>query len=667
MKPLVLAEKLKEEIGGQKVRAAVFHTFNFDPEFFENYLLPLFLPDIPFGDNIIQNTILWKKFQNELPPVTIYCDFHAKSQKGINLDYLVRAIDVPKHKGRKPNFHPKHTFVLLEDWSLLVFVGSNNLTESGWCSNLEGISFFRLENKVNFPRTFKDQLKQFNRGLRDYYFNENFDNEDSWADALIDRFFRSTGYTDEVDTLFFDTRQKPSSNIQDFSSFLEYIKLELNDNVAFQKVEVISPYYSPSISLFQKLKEITKCDDISFSIPFEGTGYAGLEEDLFRKVQLEGMKWCAISNLKDAKAFRFNHSKIYRLVGEEKVFLIVGSVNFTEMAWKGVDQGGNYESAILYFSPKETYQPILENCSLDNLIFAGNPHEEKVADDREDVYHIEFIIDWSAKVLYFYNHNPEAQKGYIVFDTLPTVSINYQERTIPLSDELLELLSSSPIIKVKPSHKSIHFYYYPIHHNIEAKPLPPHINLNDTELLQLWLDLDDAGDDKAATLRIIDKYIDRITDEAGEVKTKELDEIKSTLNFMASHLQGLIKLHKRLFPTSKKSMSSEMLFKMRAYYLLTNNVDTLIGYRNLLADMDKKEKLNQGFYWLLLKIIETHFYKYVRKKDFKSKDVFEKIELVQSDLNEEIKSVAKKINKGSLTNKHLNWLEKMLKHDFKRS
>ena len=96
MHKFILGEKLKEEISGHKIKAAVFHTFNFDPDFFENYLLPLLLPDITFGDNKIQNTILWKKYQTELPPVTVYCDFHAKAQKGIHLDYTIRTVDIPK-------------------------------------------------------------------------------------------------------------------------------------------------------------------------------------------------------------------------------------------------------------------------------------------------------------------------------------------------------------------------------------------------------------------------------------------------------------------------------------------------------------------------------------------------------------------------------------------
>ncbi len=41
MEQFILKEKLKEQIGNRKVIAALFYTFNFDPKFFENYIMPL--------------------------------------------------------------------------------------------------------------------------------------------------------------------------------------------------------------------------------------------------------------------------------------------------------------------------------------------------------------------------------------------------------------------------------------------------------------------------------------------------------------------------------------------------------------------------------------------------------------------------------------------------
>ncbi len=88
---------------------------------------------------------------------------------------------------------------------------------------------------------------------------------------------------------------------------------------------------------------------------------------------------------------------------------------------------------------------------------------------------------------------------------------------------------------LKPTGKNVFFYYYPLHKNIASKPLPEHLNLNDSELLQLWIDLDET-DNQSAVLSLIDRFMDRITDETGDIKVEQLNDTNSTLNAMATHL-----------------------------------------------------------------------------------------------------------------------------------
>jgi len=665
MTKYVLAEHLKEELNGRKVVAAVFHTFNFDSEFFENYLLPLFLPDIPFGDNKIQNTILWKKFQHDLPPITVYCDFHAKAQRGIHLNYLVRPIDVPKREGVKPCYHPKHSFILLENHELFILIGSNNLTEAGWCSNLEGVNLFKLKPNLNFPRNFKDQFKDFNRNIRKMFFNEGFQdaNSDSIADNRIDSFFRSQGYTTDIDTMYFDTLSSSNLNFHDFESLIKYIRLELNNDEPFEKVELVSPYFSKGITLFQKLIELTQCNDISISIPFENTAVVALDKSLFELVDSIGFKWKSIKEINNTKGYRFNHSKIYQFVGANKVFTIVGSINFTNMAWKGTKHGGNYESAVIYSNPKETFTSLLESCELDHLTFTGDREEEGISDSREDVFKLSFVIDWSSNILEIKNLDEENQQGKIEFDDLSAILIN-KSRNVQLDDKYIRYLSNSPLLKVRPSNKSHYFYYYPIHKNIESKPLPENLNLSDAELLELWMELDNS-EDTMATLRIIDRYIERITDEAGDINDFELKNTQSTLNLMATHLSGLLKLQKRIFSVGRNNKEKQANLKMRDYYLFTENVDTLIGYRNLIAKMSNDKRLNNGFYWFLLNCLDVLFYKNLNENDFNNPQDLLKVEAIRKTLNSNIKVMSKKIVNSRLTEKHLKWTLKMLQDDIK--
>lgn len=657
MNKFILGEKLKEEINGRRIKAALFHSFNFDPDFFENYLLPLFLPDIPFGDNKIQNTILWKKYQNELPPVTVYCDFHAKAQKGIHLDYTVRTVDVPKIKGIKPCFHPKHSSILLDDDTLLLFIGSNNLSEAGWCSNLEGVNFFKLKSGEYFPREFKDQIRNFNREIPSQNYNEH-----SPADDLIEKFFAKIGYTDEVNFKLLNSKDfREENNMSYFSSFLSNLCLEGNDGIPFKKIEIVSPYYSSGISMFDKLIQTTNCSDISCSIPFENSDLVALDKTLFDNANELGINWKAIKGMKETKGHRFNHSKIYQFLGEKKVFILVGSINFTNMAWKGIRQGGNYESAILYSLPAEEFESILIDYPTDNLSFSGAKPEENLIDGREDAFVLSFVIDWGSKEIEIINNLPDTQKGDIIIENLPNIRIN-ESRKVHLKEEQLSYFSNTPLIKVKPNGINTFFYYYPIHKNINAKPLPSNINLNDTELLQLWLDLESAID-KESTLRIIDRFIERVMDESGDLNAGELDKTSSTLNLMATHLSGLIHLNKKLFVKGGLVRDQPTKKKMIEYYLFGDNVDTLIGYRKLISKMRKEERLNNGFYWLLLNIIDKTFYqKYLTFELFEDKNQ-ELTTLMHQELRRQMKTIAKEIENDRASALHLKWAEQMLLED----
>ena len=657
MNKFILGEKLKEEINGRRIKAALFHSFNFDPDFFENYLLPLFLPDIPFGDNKIQNTILWKKYQNELPPVTVYCDFHAKAQKGIHLDYTVRTVDLKKVNGVKACFHPKHSSILLDDGTLLLFIGSNNLTEAGWCINLEGVNFFKLKSGEYFPKEFKNQIRNFNQEIPSQNYNEH-----SPADDLIESFFKKRGYTDEVDFKLLNSKDfREENNMSYFGSFLSNLCLEGNDGIPFKKIEIVSPYYSSGISMFETLIQTTNCSDISCSIPFENSDLVALDKTLFDNANELGINWKAIKGMNETKGHRFNHSKIYQFLGDKKVFILVGSINFTNMAWKGISQGGNYESAILYTLPAKEFESILIDYPTDNLSFSGAKPEESLIDSREDAFDLSFVIDWVSKEIEIVNNKIGEQKGEIIIDNLSNILINKSKKVL-LNEEQLCYFSNTPLIKVKPQGKNHFFYYYPIHKNINAKPLPSNINLNDTELLQLWMDLEGAKD-KESTLRIIDRFIDRIMDEWGDINAGELDKTSSTLNLMATHLSGLIHLNKKLFIKGGLVRDQPTKKKMIEYYLFGDNVDTLIGYRKLISKMRKEERLNNGFYWLLLNIIDKTFYqKYLTFELFEDKNQ-ELTTLMHQELRRQIKTIAKEIENNRTSASHLKWAEQMLLED----
>jgi HKD family nuclease len=668
MKTGIIIEELKERMAGRKVIAALFYSFNFDARFFENYILTQFLPDVSFSNNEIQNAILWKKYQNELPPITVFCDFHAKGTTGPSLAYNVVPIDMPTNSsGRKPCFHTKQSYILLEDRSLIVIGGSNNITQSAWCSNIECVNVFHfrpttLSEPHFYPQQFKWRFQNFTRLIRSDF----RDKKETEAEIEIESFFRKSGYTDEIDTRFFNS----SENILDpkdnrlFERFILNLKNEYNDGQDFEKVEIISPYYSSGIKHFHDLSTVLGTKNICFSVPFENTDYVAMDESNFRNID-EHYRWgrCSFDN---GKAFRFNHSKIYKFLGSNKMITIVGSVNCTDAAFTGVADGGNYETAIAYVDDSSKWEDQLEDVDDSSFTFTEAKEEEGYEDNRIDAFNFEFTLNWNELTLTIKNNKPNEQKGRIVLDGFSDKYLSDTKTitTVILTPELVTIFADNSLIKFKPSGIDGYLYYYPTQIGIELKPFSSKYNLNDAELLELWQELDESSD-KASIGRLIDRFVDRITDEFEEENDDELNASKSSINFMASHLSGLLKLKEKLFTEFPRKTDQEIQKRRISYYLLSDNIDTLIGYQRLIGKMKENGGINIGFYWVILKIIESYFYKnkeVSKRLDSTEIKTLKKLALIVSN---QIKVVDKEMLEQGVERRKLEWLNKTLLHDFK--
>ena len=673
MKTGILIEELKERMAGKKVKAALFYSFNFDARFFENYILTQFLPDVSFSNNEIQNAILWKKYQNELPPITVFCDFHAKGTTGPSLAYNVVPIDMPiNNSGRKPCFHPKQSYILLEDSSLIVIGGSNNITQSGWCYNIEGVNVFHFtphanENIRYFPRTLKDRFKHLCRNVRRDVLTKEHITE---SEQVIESFFSSIKYTEEAEILFFNsgeeirTYQEKKERLRSFDVFIDRIKQKYNNGEPFVKAEVISPYYSTGLNHFNTLSGVLGTDKIKFSVPFENTDYVALDEGNYRDIK-ERYGWgrCSFDN---GKAFRFNHSKVYRLLGNQTMVSIVGSVNCTDAAFRGVADGGNYETAIAYIDDAAKWVNQLEKVDDGSFTFTEAKEEEGYEDNRIDAFTLEFTLDWNKLTLTVKNHKPAKQKGKIIFNGLSNKKLNDTQTitSIDLTPELVSIFADNSLIKFKPTGIDGYLYYYPTQVGIELKPFSSKYNLSDVELLELWQELDQAND-KESMGRLIDSFVDRITDEFEEDKDDELNTTKSSINFMASHLSGLLKLKGKLFKEQHTKTDKKNQKRRVSYYLLSDNIDTLIGYKRLIGKMKKNGSINIGFYWVLLKIIETYFYKNKAALKVLDPDEVKTLKELTLLVTKQIKTADKEMLEQGVERKKLEWLNKTLLYDFK--
>ena len=616
MEQFILKERLKEQIGNRKVMAALFYTFNFDPRFFENYVLPLFIPGKTFRDEIIHNKILWRTCIKEklVPPVTVFCDYFAKDKtEAPSLDYDIICIKTPAAKGAICNFHPKQIFILLKDEknaeSLLFITGSGNLTPGGWCENIEGFSFQEIRKNKSFPNKTTTNILQ---EMISQTVKLASPSRKSTAVDLVDNFLR---YVDYNKPYFCNLHQS-------FSGFIEENILG-KENIT--EVEIISPYFSDDTGLVEYLK--TKgIKNIKCLVPTLRNNEIQLGRETFNRYTESGMKWCFwAKHMHLGKENNRNnevrnlHAKIYRFLGKHKMFTVIGSVNFTHPAWKKVqqkDNKANVESAFLY---TETFvKPLLtipSNVTFENFHFI---EKESLEDgslsnfETRNPPDIDFILDWKTRALTANVKN--TTEGCYFKNIFLGDQVKIGTSKMELSPGDIKQLTKNSLIEVAQTvndNIAIHAYY-PQQLNIEVKPLD--FKIDATTILKYWEFLNDEFYKEALTRRLAESS----TDESGVVDESTILK-KSLLNEMAAHFSGLVKLERYLFPAliQKKSDRKEA-FRLIKYYLLTENIDTLPFYFEDLKNKLLGGEILASFYWMIVQIVAVNFYAKAEKWQYRS-------------------------------------------------
>src|SRR3990172_3968734 len=134
----VLSETLEKAIDGRTVKSAVFFTFEFDPGFFEQEVVPLLFSQ-SFSHAAKIKTVQLEEKLRELEHLAVYYDRRALVPGAQPARLAYKRIDLT----RTGYFHPKNIFLLLENISdpdndsLLFGTLSANLTRSGWWENVE--------------------------------------------------------------------------------------------------------------------------------------------------------------------------------------------------------------------------------------------------------------------------------------------------------------------------------------------------------------------------------------------------------------------------------------------------------------------------------------------------------------------------------------------------
>jgi hypothetical protein len=350
----VLSEHFQERMAGRRLVSAVFVTFRFDPAFFEQEVLPVFL-DVPMSHApSIRLVQLEDALRTVEGGIAVYYDLNGLVPEAGPAKLDVKRVAVRHKTGI---FHPKNVFLLVEDeevdkWGLrrrglLTACMSANLTRAGWWDNVE---VCHIEEIWEGDSTrLRDDLLAFLVGVERRIGDKSTDGHS--ALRQIKDFLRKT-----------DQRAKRSSGGAMHPHFYgggksvpEFIEEVASRSLWGMNLEIISPYFDgrPYSKPLQELIATCCPREVRVFLPRNDAGEALCSEDLYDWVEAQGkVRWGSLpkdllrrGKDKDVKE-RFVHAKVYRFFSSQpkREVLLVGSINLTTSA-HGV--GGNLESGFI--------------------------------------------------------------------------------------------------------------------------------------------------------------------------------------------------------------------------------------------------------------------------------------------------------------------------------
>ena len=350
----VLSEHLEERLRGRQLLAAVFLTFRFDPGFFEQEVLPVFL-NVPLSHATAIKLIQLDDALRAVPyGVAVYYDQNGLVPEAGSSRLDVRRIAVRHRFGI---FHPKNMFALVEEVdtnddghrpkALIVASMSANLTRAGWWENVEVCHAEEIAENT-FTRVARDVIS-----LLDGLERRVGDKASGGHVSLraIRTFLHTTRQREQrsaggvLHTHFFDGS----------TSVPEFLRTVAGNSLQRMNLEIISPYFDkePASKPLEDLMNQFDPREVRVFLPRATSGEALCSQGIFEWVSAQPhVCWAKLpqdrvrgGKSKNARE-RFVHAKICRFFRPrpKREILFVGSANLTNPAHRS---GGNLETGFL--------------------------------------------------------------------------------------------------------------------------------------------------------------------------------------------------------------------------------------------------------------------------------------------------------------------------------
>jgi HKD family nuclease len=635
MKTEIIKQQLIETIAHRKVLAAIFNTFNFQPDFFENYVLPVLVPKLDFKNSRLYNAILWRK--TKLPPTAVYYDDGVQkmpdSQAPLQ-DYELCPVRLPKF------FHPKANYILVENEdgtkALIILLGSNNLTRAGWCENIEVATVLEVSEKANFSADFINAMIGFVQQNMEEYGNTKI------AEKTILNFLKSMEINKKPASIaFYQSWQG------DFETFLQRYIFDKDD---IEYVEVFSPFFQKNINSSTPISILKKYiqKPIHCLIPFRHVTEIQLEKEVFTNYESNNVIWCDYKNTNQSNegfSERYNHSKVYRFKGKKANYTVIGSVNFTTNAWNGSTKNGNLEMAILFEEQKRFEQFLMPvNLKSDWLFLDENSQQEYEGETffKKSPY-FKFTINWQNQTLEFEPIDSVGKRNFKLDITDLGLPLK-KAKVYSLSKASIKSLAKNPTIKILEitTNQRYEYLYYPHQIGINQRPFLEKFTFQD--IRKLWKLLSEEEIDEVVA-KALERLVSKYEKADGTVDTTLIEE--GIINKMAAHIDALVQLEQDLF---QPHITEEKLQE----FLIQDVIGSIPNYKRvyILEDVE----LNKGFVWVLLNIIKNQFY--TRKKHPAWKVIKTSLKPIIQQLEQEIKDLERTLD---IEKKHFEWAIKELR------
>jgi len=327
-------ELLEELSGGELYSSAIFGTYTFDGEFFEEDVLPV-LDQLDIANIVV------------LTDTKSYAEAESVTEAGQS--YYLEHVRCPKIH------HPKFSLLLGHDHGRM-FLGSGNLTEDGWQRSGE------LMTVIDYPDEQADTQPIFS-SLRRFIENSQTRMHSSRALNAIDEAFRDAPWLSDT------TSATPGSGTELLHNHSEPLLpqiLDRIDDTEIEEITVCSPFFSGTDqSVFDRLCAVDP-GQITLNIQpdnVEGFDSAVFDSSVFDQVETNINKYSLTGEDSD----RYLHAKLLLFKSSSDVWAFFGSPNFTTPALLEDGDTGNIEMGILrHEQDPEYFSYLLDDTAIES-------------------------------------------------------------------------------------------------------------------------------------------------------------------------------------------------------------------------------------------------------------------------------------------------------------